>query len=299
MRANQRRTLIVIGLTLVTMVLEIGAGMVFNSMALLADGWHMASHAGALGITAAAYHYARSRACDPRYTFGTGKIISLGGYTSAVTLFIVALLMVWESVERLLDPVGIGFNQAILVAVVGLAVNLASAWILGGHGHSHGHDHSHEHGHDHDHGHAHSGRDQNITAAYMHVLADALTSILAIAALLAGKYLGLGWMDPVMGLVGALVIAKWAVGLLRDTGRRLLDFTRDPDRARAIREALECESRGCAITDLHVWRVGEEAFAAIVAVRDPDPRPPGHYKEKLAHIPQLVHVSVEVNPDQG
>ncbi len=308
-REGERRTIVVIAVTAIMMVAEIVAGVVFGSMALLADGLHMASHAAALTVTAVAYVVARRRAGDPRYSFGTGKVNALGGFTSAVLLAVFALIMVVESAERMLHPVAIRFDQAVLVAVLGLVVNGASALILaGGHGHDHGHGHGHEHDHDHAHDHAHDhGRghhhdhassprpaDHNLRAAYLHVLADALTSVLAIAALLAGKYLGAAWLDPAMGFVGAFLVARWSRGLLRDTSRVLLDEQAPPPVLQRIRESIE---RGTddRVADLHVWSVGPGLFAATISVVAGHPRPPDDYKRRLPEDLGLVHTIVETH----
>ncbi|KGB57839.1 CDF family Co(II)/Ni(II) efflux transporter DmeF [Sphingopyxis sp. SE2] len=254
---NAKRTLWVVALTAVMMVAEIAAGYWTGSMALLADGFHMATHAGALGLAALAYRYAKKHRHDPRYSFGTGKVGDLTGFASALILGIFAIGIAVESFLRLIDPVRVDFASATLVAVLGLLVNVVSALLLmGGH-------HHHGHGHDHDHAH-HHGHDNNLRSAYFHVLADALTSLLAIGALLAGRYLGLHWMDPAMGIVGALVIARWSWGLMRDTSAILLD-TNDDEAAAAIRSRVE--AAGAVVTDLHVWRVGPEARAAIVEVK--------------------------------
>lgn len=270
---HERRTWMVVGLTAVMMVAEIAAGTIYNSMALLADGWHMATHAGALGLSALAYSFARRHARNPRFSFGTGKVGDLAGYTSAVILGIAALMIAWESVVRLTAPRSIAFDEALLVAIVGLAVNLASAallWSKHDHDHDHGHDHQHDHGHDHgdDHGddHAHGHRaDYNIRAAYMHVLADALTSVLAIAALAAGRWLGLAWLDPLMGVIGAAVILHWSIGLARNTGGILLDVEAGGGLVQRVRAAIENDF-GDEVADLHVWRVGPGHYAAIVAI---------------------------------
>jgi len=284
--AAERRTLIVVALTVAMMVVEIGAGTVFNSMALLADGWHMSTHAGALGIAAFAYRFARRHAEDRRFAFGTGKVGALGGFTSAVILSIVAILMVWESVGRLTIPQTIAFDEALVVAVVGLAVNLLSAWILGGHDHDdHHHDHDHDHHHEHDH---------NLRAAYVHVVADALTSVLAIGALLLGKYFGWWWMDPLMGCVGALVIAKRSWSLIRRTGSILVDRDEDGGVAEMVRAGILAEP-GNALADLHLWRVGPGHWAAIVAVVTAEPRDGAHYRALLAGIEGLSHVTIEVH----
>ena len=259
---NAKRTLWVVVLTAVMMVAEIAAGYWTGSMALLADGFHMATHAGALGLAALAYRYAKKHRHDPRYSFGTGKVGDLTGFASALILGIFAIGIAVESFLRLIDPVRVDFASATLVAVLGLVVNIVSALLLMGGHHHHGH--GDDHGHDHDHAHHHPGHDNNLRSAYFHVLADALTSLLAIGALLAGRYLGLYWMDPAMGIVGALVIARWSWGLMRDTAAILLD-TNDDDAAAAIRARVE--AAGAVVTDLHVWRVGPQARAAIVEVK--------------------------------
>ena len=301
-RPGESRTLIVIGITAAMMVVEIAAGIAFGSMALLADGLHMGSHAAALTVTAVAYVYARRHAGDPRYSFGTGKVNALGGFSSAVLLAMFALLMVWESVHRFLNPVEIHFDRAILVAVIGLVVNGASALVLGtGHGHGHGDHHADDHDHARDHGpHGHShGHDHNLRAAYFHVLADALTSVLAIVALLAGKHLGLTWMDPAMGIVGAGLVARWSWGLLRDTARVLLDRQALPETREAIRVAIEGDGApgdGDRVADLHLWSIGPGIYALQLSVVTSDPRPPDHYKERLPRGAGLVHATVEVIP---
>jgi cation diffusion facilitator family transporter len=311
---GERRTRWVVAITVVMMVAEIVAGTVFRSMALLADGWHMGTHAAALGVAVFAYVYARRHAADPRYSFGTGKVGALAGFASAVGLAVVALLVGGESVSRLSSPVSIQFDDAIAVAFIGLAVNLVCAWLLRGGEHGHGHGHAHpghggddgpgpDHGHgddhhdDHDahHGHGHGPRehhDHNLRAAYLHVLADALTSVFAILALTAGKLLGWTWMDPVMGLVGAVVIARWSVGLLRDTSAVLLDAELAPARREAIRAALEAP--GDRVTDLHVWRVGPRHHAAIVVVVTQGDGSPALVRARLQAFPELAHVTVEI-----
>ncbi len=278
---NERRTHIVIGLTACVMVVEIASGLKFGSMALLADGWHMASHTAALGITAMGYSFARRHASNPKYAFGTGKVGELAGYSSAILLAFIALLMVYESGRRFLSPVDISFDEAIAVAFLGLAVNLASAFLLK----------EDDHGHDHDHHHS----DHNLKAAYFHVLADALTSVLAIIALLAGRLLGWNWMDPLMGIVGAVVIARWSYHLMRDTGRILLDINTNVGLSNSIRHVLETNDHD-RIADLHVWRIGPGHFAAIVSLTTPRPGPPAYYKGLLNHLPGLCHVTIEVNP---
>lgn len=288
---NERRTWIVIGLTAAMMVGEIIAGAMFGSMALLADGFHMATHAGALTIAAVAYLYARRHAHDERFTFGTGKLGELAGYSSAVILAVVALLIGFESVMRLTAPVPIYFNEAIAVAVLGLIVNLVSAWLLhdGGH-HDHHHSPDHEGGDAH---HAHGHQDHNLRSAYFHVLTDALTSVLAIIGLLAGRFYGWLWMDPLMGIVGGVVIARWSWGLLRGAGAVLLDTMPDKTLSDQIRHTLEHE--GDRVSDLHLWRVGPGHMALIVSIVSDRAQSPEHYKRKLSGLPQLSHVTVEVN----
>lgn len=282
---NARRTWIVIAITATMMVIEIAAGSIYGSMALIADGWHMSTHAAALLITALSYRYAKRQARNPRFTFGTGKLGDLAGFGSAIVLGVVALLIGWESFVRLANPVGIDFTQATVVAVIGLVVNLGCAALL--------HDgHGHEHGHAHTHGHAHA-TDNNLRAAYLHVLADALTSVLAIAALVAGRAYGWLWLDPLIGIVGALVIARWAWGLLMDAGAVLVDYIPEDEELPAeIREAIERD--GARITDLHVWQLGPGHHGAIIAVRANEPEPPSAYRARLNHLHELSHVTIEV-----
>jgi cation diffusion facilitator family transporter len=289
---NARRTLWVVGLTAVMMTGEILAGYLTGSMALLADGFHMATHAGALSVTAAAYAFAKRHATNRRFSFGTGKVGDLAGFASALVLGLIALGIAAESVIRLFEPIHVAFETATLVAIVGLAVNIASAVLLGGHGHGHHHDHD-GHGHGHHHGHERSrapqGRDNNLRSAYVHVLADALTSVLAIFALLAGRYLGWAWMDPAMGIVGAVVIARWSWSLMRDTSAVLLDAT-DEHVAEEVRQLIEGPG-DARITDLHVWRVGPEAHAAIVSVTGVSD---GELvRRRLESIHELAHLTVE------
>lgn len=289
---NARRTLWVVLLTAGMMVVEIFAGVLFNSMALLADGFHMATHAGALGVAAIAYAYAKKHANSRRYSFGTGKVGDLAGFASAMALGLVALGIALESAQRLLSPQSVAFGEATVIAVVGLLVNLASAWLLGAdhhHGHGHGHDHGHHHGHhDHSHGHDHHHHDNNLRAAYVHVLADALTSVLAIVALLGGRYLGWVWLDPVMGLIGATVIAVWSWSLIRDTASVLLD-AHESHLEEEIREFVEGPG-DARITDLHVWRVGPGAHAAIVAVKGIDG---DTVRSRLHEVHEIAHLTVE------
>ncbi|MFO1188343.1 MAG: CDF family Co(II)/Ni(II) efflux transporter DmeF [Alphaproteobacteria bacterium] len=301
---GERQTRVVMGLTFVMMVAEIVAGTVFQSMALLADGWHMATHAGALGIAVLAYTVARRHANNPRFTFGTGKIGALAAFTSAVLLGVVAALIIWESASRLADPPSIAFNEAIAVAVLGLLVNAASAWMLGRTAPGHGHGASHAHADTHPYSHArdqeppppghHLRHDHNLRAAYFHVLADALTSVLAIVALLLGAYLGWWWMDLAAGALGAIVIGYWAAGLLRESGAVLLDWSGDPALEHAVRAAIEGEP-GHRVTDLHVWKVGPARHAAILSILADTPRDPGYYKERLGHLHELAHVTIEVH----
>ncbi|HTN95925.1 MAG TPA: CDF family Co(II)/Ni(II) efflux transporter DmeF [Nordella sp.] len=289
---NERRTWLVIALTATMMVAEITAGTIFGSMALIADGWHMATHAAAMLIAALAYYYARKNAQNRRFTFGTGKLGELAGFASAVVLALIAVLIGWESFLRLSAPVHIDFTQAIVVAVIGLLVNLASAWLLRGEPHHRHHEH---HDHDHPHGHDHHGGDNNLRAAYLHVLADGLTSVLAIAALVTGSLYGWLWLDPAMGLIGALVIARWSWSLIRDSGGVLVDYLPPgedlPDEIRGVIEN-DCET----ITDLHVWRLGPGHHGAIVSILSAEPKPPAHYRDKLAYIHDLSHVTIEVEP---
>ncbi len=282
---NARRTLWVVALTFVMMIGEIAAGYITGSMALLADGFHMATHAGALGIAAAAYGFARRHANNSRFSFGTGKVGDLAGFASAIVLGLVSIGIAGESIVRLFQPTTVAFTEATVIAVVGLGVNIVSAFLLSGnHGH-HGHDH-----HDHSHAHAHH-HDNNLRSAYLHVLADALTSVLAIVALLAGRYLGWVWLDPVMGIVGAIVIARWAYGLMRDSAAVLLDTT-DEHVAAEIRVLLE-STGDVRISDLHVWQVGPQARAAIVSVVAVAGVNADAIRERLAPVHELSHLTVE------
>ncbi|MBY8958575.1 CDF family Co(II)/Ni(II) efflux transporter DmeF [Pseudomonas sp. MIS38] len=285
---NARRTLWVVALTFVMMIGEIAAGYLTGSMALLADGFHMATHAGALGIAAAAYGFARRNANNRRYSFGTGKVGDLAGFASAMVLGLVSLGIAGESIFRLFEPTTVAFGEATVIAIVGLGVNILSAFLLmGHHGHDHGHQHDHAHGHDHHHHH-----DNNLRSAYVHVLADALTSVLAIAALLAGRYLGWVWLDPAMGIVGSIVIAKWAYNLMRDSAAVLLDTTDEPVAAE-IRELLET-SEDVRISDLHVWQVGPQARAAIVSVVAAAGVTAEAIRERLAPVHELSHLTIEL-----
>lgn len=292
---NTKRAMI---LTLVMMVVEISGGWWFNSMAVLADGWHMSSHALALGLAVFAYACARRYASDRRFAFGTWKIEILGGYTSAILLLGVAGLMVFQSIERLFRPSAIHYEQAIAIAVVGLAVNLLCAWWLRDqHHHHHHHDHGHAHAHDHGHGHGHSHHhhDLNQRSAYLHVLADAATSVLAIIALLGGLYFGADWLDPVMGLVGAALVSVWALGLIRETGRVLLDAQMDAPVVEEIRQAIEEGGVPARISDLHVWQVGRGKFACIADVVTVPGVHADHFRQALAVHEEIVHVTLEVH----
>ena len=282
-RPGETRTFIVIAITAAMMIVEIAAGLAFGSMALLADGLHMASHTAALSINAFAYVYARRHAHNESFSFGTGKVNTLGGYTGAVLLAMFALVMAWESVARLISPVEIAFNQAIFVAILGLVVNGASVVILG-------HHHQPEEGHEHHHHH----HDHNLVSAYLHVLADALTSLLAIFALLGAKYLGLIWADPAMGIVGAVLVARWSIGLLHTTARILLDKQADEKIRGTIMTALESQG-DTRIADLHIWAVGPNLYSAIISVVTHHPKPPDRYKTLIPKELGVVHAVVEVH----
>jgi cation diffusion facilitator family transporter len=292
----ERNTRRVIALTAAMMAVEVIAGWRFHSMALLADGWHMGTHVAAFLIAAIAYSMARRHRGDRSFSFGTGKIDVLGGYTSAIILGIVALFMAVESIERLFQPLPIHYNESIWIGLVGLCVNVASALLLK-HGHGHSHGHSHSHGHDHPH-HGPESEDLNLKAAYVHVLADAVTSILAISTLLAGKFFGLVWLDPVMGIVGSAVVAQWSWGLLRDTSAILLDRTPKTDLEDEIRKAVEADE-GAAVADLHVWPVGVGLFSAVVSIVAKEPRPPEHYRRILSEHEELRHVTIEICQAEG
>lgn len=315
----ERRAWQVVWLTATMMVFEILTGWWSGSMALLADGWHMASHVAAIGLAALAYRHSRRHATDHRYAFGTWKVEVLGGFASAVLLAAVAAVMAFESLLRLAKPVEIAFGEAMVVAAIGLAVNLASAWLLhdDGHGHGHAHDHAHGHGHghdepahahephDHDHAPGHApatarapqaaaGTDLNHRAAYLHVLADALTSVAALVALAGGQWFGWNWLDPLTGIAGSVMIAVWARGLIDESGRVLLDREMDDPLVGRVRAAIE-DGSSARVEDLHLWRVGRRHYACIVAVTDDTRHPTAHYKARLARFPQIAHVTVEVN----
>lgn len=286
----ERNTRWAVVLTAVMMVAEIVGGLMYNSMALLADGGHMSSHALALGLSVLAYGAARRFADDVRFAFGTWKIEVLGGYTSAVFLVGVAGLMLYQSVERLLSPTPIHYDQAIAIAMVGLLVNLTCAWLLK-EGHAHHHSH-HEHG-------SHDHHDLNLRSAYLHVMADAATSVLAILALIGGKFWAANWLDPVMGIVGACLVAIWAYGLLRDTGRVLLDAEMNAPVVAEIREVIDASPIKADITDLHVWRVGKGKYACILSLAVTDAIEPDDFRRQLSIHEELVHVTVEINLCHG
>lgn len=297
-KSAEHRTLIVIVITLVTMAVEIAAGIVFGSMALLADGLHMGSHASALAISVFAYYYTRRHAKDARFNFGTGKVSSLAGFASAVMLALFALVMAWESIVRFLSPVAIGFDQAIFVAVLGLVVNGICLLILGGHGREHKHPHDNRDGHvqmvqAHS-SHRHEQQDHNFRSAYLHVLADALTSVLAIFALLAGKYMGQGWLDPFMGVVGAVLVVRWSWGLLHSSARVLLDMQAPEELREGIRKAIESDGDN-RISDMHVWSVGSGLYAAEIAVVSSRPLETTGYYDLLPKNLGIVHITVETH----
>jgi cation diffusion facilitator family transporter len=283
-----RRTWSVVALTAVMMVTEIVGGTMFGSMALVADGWHMSTHAGALAVAAFAYHFARKHVHDPRFTFGTGKLGELAGFASAVLLALVALLIGYESMQRMLSPVSISFDEAIAIAAIGLAVNVVSAWLLR---------EDHDHHHDHHPGHHRDHQDSNLRAAYLHVLADALTSVLAIVGLLAARFYGWVWMDPAVGIIGAIVIASWSIGLIRSAGTTLLDMVPDASLSSRVKETLE--TNGDRVSDLHIWRVGPGHSALVASLVSDDPQDPTIYKARLKGLHGLSHVTIEVHACRG
>jgi cation diffusion facilitator family transporter len=285
----EKNTLRAVVITAVMMVVEIIGGYTLNSMALLADGWHMSSHALALGLSVVAYTLARKLADDRRFAFGTWKIEVLGGYSSALLLGVVAALMLFQSVERLFSPSAIHYNEAIVIATIGLAVNLLCAWLLKDGHHTHTHDHDHG-----DHAHGHGHHDINLRSAYLHVIADAATSVLAIGALVGGKLLGAAWLDPVMGIVGAGLVGNWAYGLLRQSGRILLDAEMDHPVVQEIREVVAQDFPAAAISDLHVWRVGKGHYACILALVNKAPISAEAVRRSLAVHEEIAHASVEV-----
>jgi cation diffusion facilitator family transporter len=294
---HERRTWFVVALTAAMMVTEIIGGTIFGSMAVVADGWHMSTHAGALAIAALAYRFARRHARDPRFTFGTGKFGELAAFSSAVILALIAAAIGYEALMRLHTPIAIDFEQATWLAVAGLGVNLVSAWLLFDEDHHHAHyshaDDDDDHAHDHDHGHHHHVHDSNIRAAYVHVLADAMTSVLAIVGLLAGRFYGWVWMDPLMALIGVCVILSWSVGLIRSSGTVLLDMVPDRHLAGAIRKRLEID--GDRVSDLHLWRLGPGHAGLIASVVSDKPLAPSGYKQRLGGVAGLSHVTIEVH----
>ena len=285
---GERRTLYVLILTAITMLIEIVAGTIYGSMALLADGWHMGTHVAAFMIAIFAYRYARKHARNPAFSFGTGKVNALGGFASAIALAVVALVMLVESLQRIFEPHAIQFNEAIIVAIIGLIVNIISAFLLKD-------DHSHSHHHtDDDHDHEHHHHDHNLRAAYAHVLADAMTSVLAIIALVAGKYLGWNWFDPIMGIVGAIIITRWAYGLIKETSPLLLDASIAQNYKTLITEAIENDADN-QIADIHVWKVGANDYAAIISIVTHTPNTPEYYKALLSEFDKLSHITIEIN----
>lgn len=306
----QKKILYATLLTGIMMVLEIWGGWVFNSMALLADGWHMSSHMLALGLAYVAYRTAKHYANDPRFNFGTWKIEILAAYSSAIILVLVAFSMVFQSVERMLNPVEIHYQEAIPIAIAGLLINLICAWLLKdehdhhGHSHSHSHDHhhghhhaDHEHSHHHDHHeHAHGGMDLNQKAAFLHVVADAVTSVLAILALFAGKYFGWTFLDAALGIVGAILVAKWSFGLIRDSSKTLIDAEMNHPIVEQIKQSLVHAEQAHKLTDLHVWQVAQEKFACIIVLESDDQSlTPDTVRSLLLQYSRLVHISVEIN----
>ncbi|MGD9008802.1 MAG: CDF family Co(II)/Ni(II) efflux transporter DmeF [Desulfobacteraceae bacterium] len=287
---GERRTLLVLIITALTMIVEIAAGTIFGSMALLADGWHMGTHTAAFAITIFAYRYSKRHADNRNFTFGTGKVSVLGGFASAIALAVIALVMAFESIHRFFETPHIRFNEAISVAILGLLVNLLCAALLQvGRGHSHQHTHDTGDHHHHDH---------NLKGAYLHVLADALTSVLAIVALSFGKFLGWHWLDPLMGIVGALIISRWSYGLLRDTSGILLDKNIAANHSRDIQSKIESDADN-RVSDMHVWKVGPADYAAIISIVTHYPKSPAYYKSLLNEFDSLSHVTIEVNKGQG
>jgi len=284
---GERRTYYVLILTAITMVIEIAAGSVYGSMALLADGWHMGTHVAAFMIAIFAYRYSRKHAHNPAFSFGTGKVNALGGFASAIALAVVAFVMLIESLQRIFEPHIIQFNEAIIVASIGLLVNIVSAFLLkDDHHHT---DDEHEHHHDN-----HQHHDHNLRAAYAHVLADAMTSVLAITALVAGKFLGWNWLDPIMGIVGAIIITRWSYGLIKETNPLLLDASIAQNYKTAITDAIEDDADN-QICDIHVWKIGANDYAAIISIVTHVPNSPEYYKALLKDFDKLSHITIEIN----
>lgn len=285
----EKRTLYVLTLTVVTMIIEIVAGTIYGSMALLADGWHMSTHAAAFLITLFTYRYARKHANSTKFSFGTGKVGALGGFSSAIALTLVAVIMLVESLQRFWAPQEIHFNEAIFVACLGLLVNLVSAYLLKDeHHHHHGHDHAHSHDHTHHH-------DHNLKAAYMHVLADALTSVLAIVALIAAKFWGWNWLDAMMGIVGAVIITRWSFGLIKQTSPILLDGSIDEQYLDAIIQAIKSEDEQNQIHDLHVWKISSNHYAAMMTIDSRNNKTAEFYRQLLQKFDKIDHLTIEVN----
>lgn len=280
------KTLIVVIITILMMFIEIGTGVVFGSMALLSDGIHMGTHTLALSITLIAYVISRKQAKNSDFAFGTGKVGILGGYTSAIALLIAAMVMVYESIERLLMPKEISFDESIIVAVVGLIVNVVSALLLV---QSHDHDHEHSHGHSHNHSH----EDHNLKAAYLHVIADALTSVLAIIALLAGKFYNAVWLDPAVGIVGGIVVSKWAIGLLSSTGKILLDYDKNTELKLRVTDLIQNDN-DVEIMDIHIWRVDNNNRAILLSIKDDARKGAQYYKKSIEEIGKFIHITIEV-----
>jgi len=292
-KAIEKRTLIVVLITFVTMIAEILFGLISSSMALLADGWHMGTHAFALGISLVAYITARKYAKDETFTFGTWKIEILGAYTSAIVLGIVGLIMIYSSVERIINPLSIYYNQALFVAILGLLVNLVCAVILNSGSHSHEHEHPHHEEHEHFRN-KHNHEDLNFKSAYLHVVADALTSVLAIAALLGAKYFDFNLLDPFMGIVGAGLIIRWSFLLLKDTGGILLEREMNDSIVNEIRSEIESDGDS-KISDLHIWKVAQNKYACIVSLVTAKKYSSEEYKERLKKVHELAHVTIEIN----
>jgi len=280
---GERRTRYVLMLTAITMIVEIFAGTIYGSMALLADGWHMGTHVAAFMIAIFAYRFSREHANNPAYTFGTGKVNVLGGFASAIALAVVALIMLVESVQRIFEPHTIQFNEAIMVACIGLFINIISAYLL-----------KDDHSHHHEHEHHHESHDHNLNAAYAHVLADAMTSVLAITALVAGKFLGWNWLDPIMGIVGAIIITRWSYSLIKQTSPLLLDASIADNYKRSIVKAIEDDADN-EIADIHIWKVGANDYAAIISLVTHTPNTTEHYKALLEQFDQISHLTIEVN----
>ncbi|MFJ7566229.1 CDF family Co(II)/Ni(II) efflux transporter DmeF [Herminiimonas sp. NPDC097707] len=285
---GEKKTALALVLTTIMMIAEIISGYAYNSMALLADGWHMSSHTLALGLSVLAYVLARRYAHDSRFAFGTWKIEILGGYTSAILLILVAGLMLYQSIERLLHPSAVFYDQAIVIASIGLLINLACAYLLKD-------DHHHHHEHEHHHAHDTHHHDLNLRSAYMHVIADAATSVLAIIALFGGKLWGASWLDPLMGIVGSVLVSVWAYGLIRDSSRILLDAEMNAPVVMEIREVIAASPVAARICDLHVWRVGKDKYACILSLATTEDVSPEYFRSQLAVHEELAHITIEIH----